>query len=38
MVEMQTRIAEKYLVTYNYEWGGERKEINRNAISKEWFF
>lgn len=35
---MQTRTAEKYLETFDYEWRGERKEIKIRARSKEWFF
>lgn len=35
---MQTRTAEKYLETFDYEWGGERKEIKIRDRSKEWVF
>lgn len=35
---MQTRIAEKYLETFDYEWGDERNEIKIRARSKEWVF
>lgn len=31
-------MAEKYLETFDYEWGGERKEIKIRARSKECVF
>lgn len=33
--EIETRTVEKYLEKFDYKWGGERKEIERDARSKE---
>ena len=36
--EIETRTVEKYLEKFDYKWGNERKEIERDARSKERFF
>lgn len=33
--EIQTRTVEKFLEKFDYKWGGEIKEIERDARSKE---
>lgn len=37
--EMEARTTEKYLEKFDYEWGGERKEIKRyNRLREMGFF